>query len=160
MKSLVVYYSFEGNCDLIATLIQEEIGADLLRLKPIKDLKSKGFTKYMWGGKQALMKQKPELEKTDLVLEEYELIIIGTPVWAWNFSPAINTFLTENEIKNKKILLFCCHGGGPGKTLQKMRDRLEGNDLLGEADFFEPLGKDKTEVIEKVRTLCEHIKMR
>ena len=38
MKKLVVYYSFEGNTKLISTAIANEIGADILELKPIMDL--------------------------------------------------------------------------------------------------------------------------
>ena len=31
------------------------------------------------------------------------MIFIGTPVWAWSFAPALNTFFAENKITDKKI---------------------------------------------------------
>jgi len=40
MKTLVVYYSLEGNTKFIAETISKTVGADLLELKPIKDISS------------------------------------------------------------------------------------------------------------------------
>jgi len=46
-KILVVYYSFEGSTRLMAETIAHELKADVLELKPVKDLQSKGFMKYV-----------------------------------------------------------------------------------------------------------------
>lgn len=150
MKSLIVFYSLEGNCKFISEEIQAITKAEILRLKPIKDIKSKGFSKYIWGGKQVVMKIKPKLEAIDKNINDYDLIFLGTPVWAGSFAPAINTFLSENEIKNKKIVLFCCSGGGKGKTFEQLKEKLKGNEILGEFDFIEPLSKNKNEVNKEI----------
>ncbi len=139
MKKLVVYYSFEGNTKLIAETIAKAIGADLLELKPKKEIQSKGFMKFVWGGRAAMMKTKPELYPLDKDIQDYDVIFIGTPVWAWNFAPPFNTFFTTHALTNKKIALFCCHGGGKGKIFQKMKEALKVNQILGEIDFKEPL---------------------
>ena len=34
MRALVVYYSFEGNCEFAAKRIAKMLGADLLKLRP------------------------------------------------------------------------------------------------------------------------------
>jgi len=59
MRSSVVYYSFGGNTRFIAESIAEAVGADLLEIKPKKELSSKGFMKYLWGGRQVVMGEKP-----------------------------------------------------------------------------------------------------
>jgi multimeric flavodoxin WrbA len=69
----------------------------------------------------------------------YDLVIIGTPVWAWSYAPAMKTFLEETKIEGKKIALFCCHGGGPGKALEKLRAAVPGNSFAAEASFHDPL---------------------
>ena len=61
MKTLVIFYSFEGSTKFIAQTIANEIGAELLEIKPEKEIVSHGFMKYVWGGKQAVMKEKPAL---------------------------------------------------------------------------------------------------
>ncbi|MFX1310455.1 MAG: flavodoxin family protein, partial [Promethearchaeota archaeon] len=86
-KVLVVYYSLTGNTKMIAEAIAESIDSDILELKPVKELNAESGMKYFWGGFQATMKKKPKLEEFDINPLDYELIILGTPVWAWTISP-------------------------------------------------------------------------
>ncbi len=150
MKILVTYYSLEGNTQYLAEGIAECLEADIVRLMPVKDIKN-NKTKYLFGGRQAVMKKKPKLLPFDKNPEEYDLIIIGTPVWASTMTPAVRSFLSGNAFRDKKFGLFCCHRGGPGKTLSFMKELLEGNDILGSIEFREPI-KD---VLNKKEQACE-----
>lgn len=162
MKKLVIYYSFEGNTKLIAEDIAKAIDADLLEIKPVTEIETKGFMKFFWGGKQAMMNEKPLLLPLDKNPEDYDVIFIGTPVWAWAPAPPLKTFFDTHKFENKKIALFCCHGGGKGKTLEKMKQALgEQNEFIGQIDFVDPL-KRKTEekvkkAVEWARTICGKI---
>ena len=80
MKKLVVFYSFESNTKFIAENIAGEINADILELKPKKDIRSRGFMKYFWGGRAMTMKTRPELMPLDKNPQDYDLLFIGTPV--------------------------------------------------------------------------------
>ena len=140
MKTLIVYYSYEGNCASIAEKIKEALpDADTLRLSTVEDKTRGSFAKYLWGGKQVLSGKKPALAPYSVDINAYDRIIIGTPVWAWSYAPAIRSFLEGTKIEEKKIALFCCHGGGKGKTLEKLKKALPGNTFIGAADFREPL---------------------
>ncbi|MCK5289167.1 MAG: flavodoxin, partial [Candidatus Omnitrophica bacterium] len=86
MKKIVIFYSFEGNTKLIAESIAKTIGADLLELKPKSEMQSKGFMKYVWGGKAVMMKAKPELLPMDKDIKGYDILFIGTPVWAGTYA--------------------------------------------------------------------------
>ena len=143
MKKLVIFYSFEGNTKFISENIADEIGADILELKPVKEITRNKVLKFVAGGRQATMKIEPEIEIFDINPQDYDLIFIGTPVWAWTFAPALRTFFSKTKIENKKIGLFCCHGGGPGKIFEKMEEKLEGNTILGKIGFKDPLKHDK-----------------
>ena len=44
MKKLVVFYSLEGNTKYIAQAIAEEIAADLLELKAVKEINKKVYS--------------------------------------------------------------------------------------------------------------------
>ncbi|WP_049945142.1 flavodoxin family protein [Butyrivibrio sp. AC2005] len=97
MKRLIVYYSLEGNTEYIAEKLAENIGTELLKLIPKKSYQQKStFAKYFWGGKSAVMAEKPELEPYKIA-DDYDEIIIGFPVWAGNITPPIRTFVSENE---------------------------------------------------------------
>lgn len=55
MKNLIVYYSYEGNCEEISKAIKNEIDADVLKLVPKKEKKQKVYLdlfgveyKFIW----------------------------------------------------------------------------------------------------------------
>jgi len=55
-KILIVYYSLTGNTQFIAETLRDSIEADILELKPVKELNPESGTKFMWGGFQSTMK--------------------------------------------------------------------------------------------------------
>jgi flavodoxin len=143
MKSLVVYYSLDGNTRFIAQCIAKELNADILELKTKKQPPSKGFLKYLVGGAGVVLKRKPELVNKKININKYDHIFMGTPVWAGGFVPAFNTFASEYEISNKYLGFFACYAGdGAGKVFEKFKDIFPNNHFLGEIGFREPLKHD------------------
>ena len=61
-KILIVYYSLTGNTQFIAEALRDSIEADILELKPIKELNPESGTKFMWGGFQSTMKKKTGID--------------------------------------------------------------------------------------------------
>lgn len=144
MKQLIIYYSYEGNTQLIAEKMAEATGADIMTLKPEREMKTKGFMKYVWGGRAAVMKKSPKLEPLTHNIDNYDQIILGTPVWAGTFTPPFNTLLSEVTIKNKSVALFCCHAGGKGRIFEHFKKRIPDNKFISELELINPL-KGKTE---------------
>lgn len=157
MRVLVVYYSLDGNTRFIAQKIAQNGGGDILELECQKDETRGDFMKFFWGGRQILMKEEPKLKPLHKSPEEYDIIIIGTQVWAWSYTPPLATFFSSIAIKGKKVAVFCCHSGEKGGTLEKMKKKLEGNEILGQIDFRDPLMQDKSEVEEEVRIWTEAV---
>jgi len=150
MKIAVIYYSLEGNTKKIAMRIADKLKADIYELKEVKNTVSKtGLFKYAWGGKQVMMKQKPDLQELNINIEEYDCIFIGTPVWAFTYSPAIRSFLSKYNIKGKKIGIFASHSGGVGNTIQDIKDSLTGNEFIAEIDLMNPI-KNEIESNKKI----------
>ena len=112
MKTLVVYYSYEGNTELIAKAISDTFKFDCISIKPVKEMKSKGFAKYVWGGGQVVMKIVPKIETININLEDYDFILIGSPIWAGTYAPPIRSFIESTNCSNKKIGYFYTHLGG------------------------------------------------
>jgi len=138
-KTLIIFYSFEGSTRFVSDAIAQEIKADILELKVRDEIKTKGFMKYFWGGRQVFQKKSPELLPFDRDPDSYELIFIGTPVWAFTYAPALRTFFNKIKLKDKKIALFCCHEIGQAKAIENMKKELEGNDIISENDFVNVL---------------------
>lgn len=129
----------------IGRMVATELNADLEELKPAKPLNASGAGYVMWGLRQLVSQSKPPLLPLEHAPNAYDLIVIGTPVWSYTITPPIRTFLDEHHFNGKKIALFCCHGGTYGKTLDDMRNALTGNEIIGTADFYDPLKHDTAE---------------
>jgi flavodoxin len=150
MKTLVVYYSYEGNSALVAAELKKAAGADILELKTEDDKARTGLAKYFWGGQQVFTHAQPKLKPYTVSIEGYDLIIIGGPVWAGSPAPALQSFLAETKISGKKLGLFVCHGGGKGKALDKLKALLPGNTIAGEIDFVNPGKQDRGAVAKQI----------
>ena len=154
MKDLIVYFSLEGNTEYVAKRISERNGADLLKLIPKKAYHDKGLAKFVWGGKSALMAEKPELEETDVDLSLYDRIIFGFPVWASSFAPTLRTFINDHaeELKGKKIAAYACQSGnGAEKAFVKLAKCIGIESFDKEAIFIDPKGRpgeDKNQQID------------
>ncbi|EKE27432.1 MAG: flavodoxin [uncultured bacterium (gcode 4)] len=150
MNSLVIYYSLDWNTKRISEIIWKEIWADFEALETIKPLvKSDSFMKYIWWWRMVMMNEIPEIKPLKNEFEKYDLIIIWTPVWAWTYSPPIAAFFEKYHIKGKKVAIFCCHWWWPGKTFDKMKEKLRWNEIIWEINFNEPLKKDTEIQFEK-----------
>lgn len=152
MKSIIVYYSLDGNVKLLSETIAQEIGAELLPLKLKKAIKADSFMKYFWGGKQVIMKEVPELEEFNFVSNDYDLIILGTPVWAGSYTPALRSFLEQVDLNGKKVALFCSHEGGSGLTITNLKNKLRNSQVISSTDFLAPLKKGKEAALLKARS--------
>lgn len=124
MKALLVYYSLEGNTEFVSNMIHEATSCDTLRLEPVNE-PPKGFGRFLEGGRQALTGEEPELIAYDIDPADYDTIIIGTPIWAGTYAPAIRTFLKKHDLEGKNIYLFACSNSGNGeKALDKLTEIL------------------------------------
>lgn len=139
MKNLIVYYSYEGNTEGLVKGLESEIEADVLKLSPKNEKKTKSLFRFVWGGIQVYMTKKPELEEYKIDLSEYENIIIGSPCWFGTYAPPVNTFLSENKIEGKNIYLFVCNGGNLRNTWKNYEDALKGNRIVSKLDLLYPI---------------------
>ena len=156
MKSIVVYYSLEENTRWAAEKIAEAIGADLLRIEPVKPYLNKGAAKFIKGGRSAMMGEKPKLKSYEFNSDDYELIILGTPVWAGKPAPPINTFVSENILKNKKLaLLFCSTGGDERKACMNLKKKVGITKDIPVASLIDPYKKQDFANTEKLKEFCQ-----
>lgn len=151
MKNLIIYYSYEGNCEEISKELEKTLNADVLKLVPKKEKKTKSLFRFVWGGMQVYMTKKPELEPYNVDLSKYDNIIIGSPCWFGTYAPPVNTFLSENKIIDKNIYLFVCNGGNLRNTWSNYEKALEGNKIVSKIDFVYPIKNGIDKAKEKAR---------
>ena len=143
VKAMVVYYSQSGNVNYAAEKIAEALNADRLRIAPEKAYPDKGFMKFFHGGKSAVMKEAPRLASYAFRGGDYDLIILGTPVWAGAIAPPLRSFIMENKaVLSQKPLaaLVCCSGGKTEKAVAQIRELTGAKDLRAVVALVDPLG--------------------
>jgi len=105
MKSLVVYYSRTCTTKKVAQEITKALKSDIEEVIDIKN--RKGHLGYLISGRDASMKRLTLIKPMQKDASKYDLVIIGTPVWAWDVTPAIRTYLVQTKITKKQ--LFSAH---------------------------------------------------
>jgi flavodoxin len=119
MKTLVVFYSRTGTTKKIAEAIAVRTGADLEEIKDTVD--RSGAMGYIQSGRDAMKKKLTKLEPLKCDPDQYDLVVIGTPIWGWNMSVPVRTFITEQKEKFRKVAFFCTMGGsGDKKAFSEM----------------------------------------
>jgi flavodoxin len=125
MKILIAYYSRTGTTKKIAETLAEKLGADVEEIRDTVD--RRGIRGYLTSGRDAMKKNLTKLEVLKFSPKEYDLVIVGTPIWGWNMSVPIRTYLTENKDQFPKVAFFCTMGGsGDEKAfleMEKITDR-------------------------------------
>ena len=132
MKSLVVYYSWTGNTELTAKVLAAETGAELRFLREVKKRrKASGFLGAAFG---ALTGSKSELKDPDYNTDSYDILFIGTPVWAMHSTPALNTWIANAVFENRKVYLFITNASGrEHRVIDSLAKRIrkKGGTVLG-----------------------------
>lgn len=95
------------------------------------------------------MTKKPKLKEYKIDLNQYSNIIIVSPCWFGTFAPPINTFLSDNKIKNKNIYLIVCNGGNLRNTWKDYEKALKGNNIVSKLDLVYPIKNGIEEAINK-----------
>ena len=104
MKSLVVYYSRTNTTKKLAQSIADKTDADIEEITPKVNYQGKmGFAR---GGKHALQEKIIDLKTLKYDPSEYDVVYIGTPVWAGKSSTPILSYLKQNEGKFKNTRHF------------------------------------------------------
>ncbi len=159
MKTAVVYYSLQGNIRYVAEKVSAKLGADLIELIPVKAYPDKGMKKFIWGGSAVTFKKKPELEPYSFNADDYDLVILGTPVWASGFTPPLRTFLEDNDLTGKKIAVIASSAGGdPSKCISTLQTAAKADSLAAELRLVNPKDDPSDEKEKQIDAFTEKIK--
>lgn len=125
MKKAVVFYSLSGNTQAAAKEIAEGIGVDLIELKLVKPFPTEKSKQLALGGMQAMFGMKPSIQELSKNIKEYDVLILGTPIWAGTIAAPVHSFLNKYQVLDKIVAVFTFSGGGDNKRcIAKLSKRL------------------------------------
>lgn len=130
-KKLVAYFSASGTTAAVAKTLSEAAGADLYEIRPQTPYTRADLD---WTNKRSRssveMNDKsfrPPLADRDALVEDYDTIFLGFPIWWYTAPTIINTFLESYDFTGKTIILFATSGGsGFGGTVAGLKNSAPG----------------------------------
>ncbi|SDL07623.1 flavodoxin family protein [Halarsenatibacter silvermanii] len=160
METLIVYYSRTGTTREIADRLSVHLNADLLELEDSRD--RSGIFGLIRSGFDALTSNVTVIDDFDHQIDEYDAIIIGTPVWAGKMTPAVRTFLLGNAGVLPEVAFFVTlAGSSPRGTLEGMEELADkeplANLILNKDEALGQKGDRDKEIEEFVRMICDKI---
>ncbi|WP_374563944.1 flavodoxin family protein [Ideonella sp.] len=108
-RILVVYFSRTGYTRRVAESLAQRLGA---QLAPIDEPRSRrGILGYIRSAREAMRRAEVEITAPAADPGEFDLVLIGTPVWASHASPPARTLALRWQGRVKRVALFCTLGG-------------------------------------------------
>ena len=126
MKKLFIYYSFSGNVDKIAQKYKEN-GYEVFKVETIKPLPKLFFIRVMIDGFLAGIGAKARIKPLENNFDNYEKIVIGSPVWNGKLSCPINSVLQNKQLQQKPVSFVLASGSGKAPKIEKQIKKLFNN---------------------------------
>ncbi|MGX8693894.1 MAG: flavodoxin family protein [Methanobrevibacter sp.] len=119
MKSLIVFYSRTNVTRKLAEDIAGRLNADIEEIVP--KVNYQGKIGYARGGKDAITEKIIDLEPLKYDPQDYDMVYLGTPVWAGKSSTPLISYIKHNEGKFTNVKFFATAGGsGLDSTLEQI----------------------------------------
>ena len=148
-KILIAYFSYSGNAKSIAEKIQAKTGGDIFRIETVTPYPANyNETAYGIAKEQHDNGIKPEL-KDNGDISNYNVIFVGTPAWWYEMTPAVKTFLSSHDFKNKTIIPFITHGGGGKYSIAQDMEKMTGAKVLNPLVLYDNGGNNAQVEIDK-----------
>lgn len=130
--TLIAYFSWSGNTEQVAQIIQMETGGDLFEIATAEPYTDDYDELLDIAQQEQADDARPEL--ADLVdnWDSYDVIFVGYPNW-WNDAPmAVYTFLESYDFTDKTLIPFnTSASSGFGRSLAGIEESASGANILG-----------------------------
>ncbi len=108
---LCIYYSRTGRTRYAMEEIAKALDAELVEITDGED--RSGWKGYLHAGMEAMRRATRPLQpfKTEKNLEDYRLVVVGTPIWAGRCSSVIRGFLKRRGLELSRVAYITTRGG-------------------------------------------------
>ncbi|MCS7258220.1 MAG: hypothetical protein NZ601_02480 [candidate division WOR-3 bacterium] len=155
MSVHIVFYSKSGRTKLVAKTIQTFLNATLEEL--IDHKKRSGIWGFLTAIFDARFKKLTVISQVQYNPGNFELVVIGTPIWAGMPAPAVRTYLIQYASQIDKIAFFCTHGSSSPENVFKELERIAGKVPIATLAISSKDFKTN-KLLEKVKNFVEALK--
>ena len=159
-KTLVVYYSFTGNCKTLAAVLAGYAGADVLEIQPAQEGLDYAANNYAIGSSLiAAIREKPNdpasypaIKAVNRDAADYENIVIVTPLWWSNMAAIMQSYLFKegSKLKDKKVgLIVSSASSGISSVVADAKRLVPEAKWAGEALWINNSNRSKSDELVK-----------
>lgn len=121
-STLIVYLSRTRNTEVLAEIIQQNVGGRLVSLELVNPYPDDYNTTVSQVAEENRTGFLPPLETFVDSIEKYKLVFIGFPTWGMQLPPPIKSFLNQYDFQGKTVVPFNTNAGyGIGSSFDTVR---------------------------------------
>lgn len=156
-KRIIIYHTYSTHTRMIANMIKEKLNCDILELQP-KIPFSSNYQEVVDEYQNNSIKDKEiELKETNINLDDYDEIILGTPVWWYTMTPVIATFLKQNNLSGKVIYPFATNAGWLGHTFNDIKTLCPKSDIKKELNVVFSMNHEENKIVSSIEEINKWI---
>lgn len=144
--TLVVYYSLTSHTRQIAEAVATARDADI---EAIEDSFNRGTGSGQFRSAfEGLIGLSSSINPPQYDPSEYDLVVVGTPVWAARLSSPVRAYLKQQRASLERVAFFCTQGGFGGKWALKNMTTVSGlwpiaRMIISETQLNTPVAEEK-----------------
>jgi flavodoxin len=159
-KTLLVYYSYTGNCRDIVSSVTGLLNADVMEIKPAVDGQDYAANNYKLGAdlinainaKPGEATSYPGIKAIDCNAADYETILIITPLWHSHMAAFMQTHLFKYgaQMAGKNVgLIVSSHSSGISSVVADAKRLLPNATFMGDALWINQSNRSKQDELIK-----------
>jgi len=124
MKICIIYHSESGNTRHVAQHIASAFDAQLVEVTDTASYNR--LTRFFVLCKMARCEEKTLIEPASVDISGYDLVVFGSPVWAFKPTPVIHAIIDGLKgCMGKPAVTFSTHEGRPGQSDETFKKWIE-----------------------------------
>jgi flavodoxin len=135
-KILIMYFSLTGNTIPVAEKLRELTGGDLYRIETTNSYPLERPARTEVPKRELESGIWPELKNPLPDFAQYDLILLGGPVWWYTVSNPLRSVLQQADFAGKRVAPFVTHDGGMGDYWQYFERNVNNGVVLKGIDLY------------------------
>lgn len=130
VRTLIVYYSLTNNTEKVATMLQDKIGGDIYEIEIYKTYPDVVSEVSAEAREERESGNLPELKGELPNLDDYDLILVGGPVWSMTLSSPLMNYLKQTDFNGKDVVAFWTDDAMAGGYFDDFQDQVNNGNVL------------------------------
>jgi hypothetical protein len=132
-RILIVYFSLGGNTEMVATNLAARLGADVERVR--EQTSRRGLLGYLRAALDSVRERPALLVDVGRRAADYDLTIVGTPIWAGKITPAVRTYLEKIRGTARRVAFFTTSGSTDIARVVPVMEGLVASEAIASVGF-------------------------